>query len=71
MPRNGEQGLKQQIQNKDIYEAYPHPDKPIDITLLGQQIKDILEYSYAHLEIEDDHLKQTVIDETLCAMARI
>ncbi|AMG62768.1 MULTISPECIES: bifunctional metallophosphatase/5'-nucleotidase [Staphylococcus] len=66
VPRNGEQGLKQQIQNKDIYEAYPHPDKPIDITLLGQQIKDILEYSYAHLEIEDDHLKQTVIDETLC-----
>ena len=29
VPRNGEQGLKQQIQNKDIYEAYPHPDKPI------------------------------------------
>ena len=33
IPKNGEEGLKGTIRNRDIYDAYPHPDKPIDITV--------------------------------------
>lgn len=68
VPRNGERGLVGQIQNKDLYEAYPYPDKPIDLTIKGQNIKDILEYSYAHLEFNQQTLSLTIIDETLCTI---
>ncbi|EHJ08940.1 bifunctional metallophosphatase/5'-nucleotidase [Staphylococcus simiae] len=68
VPKNGERGLVGQIRNKDLYEAYPYPDKPIDLTIKGQNIKDILEYSYAHLEFHQQVLSLTIIDETLCTI---
>lgn len=39
VPKNGEKGLKGIVTNEDVYNAYPHPDKAIDITLRGHQIK--------------------------------
>lgn len=68
VPKNGERGIRGKITNRDLYEAYPYPDKPMDITVSGQNIKDILEYSYSHLEFEDETLSLTIIDETLCTM---
>ena len=65
IPKNGEEGLKGTIRNRDIYDAYPHPDKPIDITVKGKNIKDILEYSYAHIDFNKRQLSMTMIDETL------
>jgi 2',3'-cyclic-nucleotide 2'-phosphodiesterase/3'-nucleotidase len=50
LPTSGETGLSGQITNEALYNAYPHPDVPIDLTLKGQQIKEILEYCYAHIE---------------------
>ena len=32
-------GLKGIVTNEDVYNAYPHPDKAIDITLRGHQIR--------------------------------
>ena len=42
VPKNGEKGLKGIVTNEDVYNAYPHPDKAIDITLRGHQIKKCL-----------------------------
>ena len=36
------EGLSGQIRNEDLYHAYPYPDKPMDMTISGQNIKDIL-----------------------------
>lgn len=68
VPKNGTKGLNTIIKNKDLYYAYPHPDKPIDITITGQNIKDIIEKCYSHLEFDGDRLSQTIIDETLCTI---
>ena len=38
VPKNGEKGLKGIVTNEDVYNAC-HPDKAIDITLRGHQIK--------------------------------
>ena len=65
LPINGEEGLGGVIRNRDLYEAYPHPDKPVDLTVRGKNIKDILEYSYSHIEFEQGKLSLTIIDETL------
>lgn len=65
---NGEKGLSGQIRNEDLYHAYPYPDKPMDMTISGQNIKDILEYSYSHLDFVNEQLSLTIIDETLCTM---
>ena len=66
IPRNGEEGLNGVITNRVLYDAYPYPDKPVDLTIKGECIKDILEFSYSYLEFESDTLKSTLIDETLC-----
>lgn len=66
LPTSGETGLSGQITNEALYNAYPHPDVPIDLTLKGQQIKDILEYCYAHIEFSEGSLSLTIVDETLC-----
>lgn len=66
LPTSGEKGLTGQITNEALYNAYPHPDVPIDLTLKGQQIKDILEYGYAHIEFSGGSLSLTIVDETLC-----
>ncbi|PTI68194.1 5'-nucleotidase C-terminal domain-containing protein, partial [Staphylococcus succinus] len=66
LPTNGEEGLTGTVTNKDLYEAYPHPDVPVDLTLKGQHIKDILEYGYSHIEFSEGELSLTIIDETLC-----
>jgi 2',3'-cyclic-nucleotide 2'-phosphodiesterase/3'-nucleotidase len=66
LPKSGEEGLSGQVANVDLYNAYPHPDIPINLTLKGQQIKDMLEYSYAHIEFTNGTLSVTIIDETLC-----
>ena len=68
VPMNGEKGLHGQIRNEDLYHAYPYPDKPMDMTVNGQNIKDMLEYSYSHLDFVDEQLSLTIIDETLCTM---
>lgn len=68
VPKNGEEGLHGIISNRQIYEAYPYPDKPVDLTIKGQCIKDILEFSYSYIEFEADTLKSTLIDETLCTL---
>lgn len=68
VPMNGEKGLSGQIRNEDLYHAYPYPDKPMDMTISGQNIKDILEYSYSHLDFVNEQLSLTIIDETLCTM---
>ncbi|MCI2803000.1 bifunctional metallophosphatase/5'-nucleotidase [Staphylococcus pettenkoferi] len=70
LPCNGERGLSGQVTNQDIFEAYPHPDVPIDITVKGADIKQILEYSYGHLEFSDGELSLTIIDETLCTFCQ-
>lgn len=66
MPKNGEHGLQGMVTNNDIYDACPHPDYPADITIKGQDIKNILEYSYAHLAFNEGRLSLTIVDETLC-----
>ncbi|MEJ7543002.1 5'-nucleotidase C-terminal domain-containing protein, partial [Staphylococcus intermedius] len=66
VPKNGEEGLHGIISNRQIYEAYPYPDKPVDLTIKGECIKGILEFSYSYLEFEKDTLKSTLIYETLC-----
>lgn len=65
IPKNGENGLNHMIKNRNLYEAYPHPDRPVDLTVKGQNIKDILEYSYAYIEFNNEKLSLTIIDETL------
>lgn len=65
LPINGEEGLSGVVRNRDLYEAYPHPDKPVDLTVRGKNIKDILEYSYSHIEFEQGKLSLTIVDETL------
>lgn len=40
----------------------------MDMTISGQNIKDILEYSYSHLDFVNEQLSLTIIDETLCTM---
>ncbi|KIX90565.1 2', 3'-cyclic nucleotide 2'-phosphodiesterase [Staphylococcus microti] len=54
-------GLSGSLRNKDIYHAYPHPDKPIDMTLTGADIKRLIEDSAAQLIIKDGHI---TLDET-------
>ncbi|WP_204171542.1 bifunctional UDP-sugar hydrolase/5'-nucleotidase [Staphylococcus sp. GDY8P100P] len=66
LPKSGETGLQGTVTNAELYNAYPHPDVPMDLTIKGQHIKDILEYSYAHIEFSNDALSVTIIDETLC-----
>ncbi|MEB6242255.1 bifunctional metallophosphatase/5'-nucleotidase [Staphylococcus gallinarum] len=66
LPTNGESGLTESVTNGSLYYAYPHPDVPVDLTLKGQHIKDILEYGYSHIEFSDGKLSLTIIDETLC-----
>ncbi|WP_085060680.1 bifunctional metallophosphatase/5'-nucleotidase [Staphylococcus haemolyticus] len=68
VPKNGEKGLKGIVTNEDVYNAYPHPDKAIDITLRGHQIKKMLEYTYSYIQFEQDQLSMTIIDETLCTL---
>lgn len=65
IPKNGEEGLSGIIRNRDLYDAYPHPDKPVDLTVKGKNIKDIIEYSYSHIEFEQGTLSLTIVDETL------
>jgi 2',3'-cyclic-nucleotide 2'-phosphodiesterase/3'-nucleotidase len=51
------------------YQLYsPHLAKMyrVDLTLKGQQIKEILEYCYAHIEFSGGSLSLTIVDETLC-----
>ncbi|WP_436862672.1 bifunctional metallophosphatase/5'-nucleotidase [Staphylococcus caeli] len=66
LPTSGEEGLSGEITNELLYNAYPHPDIPIDVTIKGQQIKDILEYCYGHIEFSAGALSLTIVDETLC-----
>src|SRR5699024_6009241 len=66
LPKSGEEGLEGKVSNKSLYDAYPHLDVPVDLTVKGQQIKDILEYSYSHIEFSQGELSLTIIDETLC-----
>ncbi|KRG08969.1 bifunctional metallophosphatase/5'-nucleotidase [Staphylococcus sp. NAM3COL9] len=66
LPTSGEEGLKAIVTNEALYKAYPHPDVPVDLTIKGQQIKDILEYGYSHIEFSQGELSLTIIDETLC-----
>lgn len=68
VPKNGEKGLKGIVTNEDVYNAYPHPDKAIDITLRGHQIKKMLEYTYSYIQFEQNQLSMTIIDETLCTL---
>lgn len=56
------------ITNKDIYNAYPHPDKAMELTLKGRQIKDIIEYTYSYIQFEQNQLSMTIVDETLCTL---
>ncbi|MBI5975250.1 bifunctional metallophosphatase/5'-nucleotidase [Staphylococcus canis] len=65
LPLPNSKGLKGKLKNADIYHAYPHPDKPIDITLRGSQIKALIEESVAHLTIEDNEIKVHNMDPTL------
>lgn len=66
LPTNGEKGLSESVTNKELYEAYPHPDVPMDLTIKGKHIKMLLEYSYAHITFHNKALSSTIIDETLC-----
>ncbi|MGX0129853.1 2',3'-cyclic-nucleotide 2'-phosphodiesterase (5'-nucleotidase family) [Staphylococcus cohnii] len=66
LPTSGEEGLRGIITNEDLFNAYPHPDVPVDLTMKGQQIHDILEYCYSHIEFSDGALSLTIVDETLC-----
>ncbi|WP_436863984.1 bifunctional metallophosphatase/5'-nucleotidase [Staphylococcus shinii] len=66
LPISGEKGLSGAITNEELYNAHPHPDIPIDLTIKGQQIKDILEYCYGHIEFSQGELSLTIVDETLC-----
>lgn len=68
VPKNGEQGFKGMITNKDIYNAYPHPDKAMELTLKGSQIKDIIEYTYSYIQFDQNQLSMTIVDETLCTL---
>ena len=68
VPKNGEKGLKGIVTNEDVYNAYPHPDKAIDITLKGHQIKKMIEYTYSYIQFEHKQLSMTIIDETRCTM---
>ncbi|UDI78686.1 bifunctional metallophosphatase/5'-nucleotidase [Staphylococcus taiwanensis] len=68
VPKNGEKGLTGIITNEDLYHSYPHPDKAIDLTLTGQQIKDLIEYTYSYIQFEQEQLSMTIIDETLCTL---
>ena len=66
LPKNGAQGLSGCVTHGMVYEAYPHPDKPIEVSLKGDDIKTMLEYTYAHLAFDGRQLHQTHIDETMC-----
>ena len=66
LPTSGEEGLNGIITNEDLFNAYPHPDVPVDLTMKGQQIHDILEYCYSHIAFSDGALSLTIVDETLC-----
>ncbi|MGZ2416775.1 2',3'-cyclic-nucleotide 2'-phosphodiesterase (5'-nucleotidase family) [Staphylococcus caledonicus] len=68
VPKNGEKGFNDVITNEDIYYAYPHPDKALDLTLTGQQIKDMIEYTYSYIQFENEQLTMTIVDETLCTI---
>lgn len=48
--KNGEEGLKGIIRNRDIYDVYFYLDKFIDIIVKGKNIKDIFEYSYVYID---------------------
>lgn len=57
-------GLKSPIQHKDVYDAYPHPDQLIEVTLRGQVIKTLIEKSVAYLQEEAGTLKLSQLDPT-------
>lgn len=65
IPLPNSKGLKGPLKNKTIYQAYPHPDKPIDVTLTGSQIKALIEASVAHLEVVNKELTIQNMDPTL------
>lgn len=50
LPLPNTKGLKGRLKNEDVYNSYPHPDKPIDLTLKGSEIKRLIEESVSHLE---------------------
>lgn len=52
LPLPNTKGLKGRLKNEDVYNSYPHPDKPIDLTLKGSEIKRLIEESVSHLELE-------------------
>ncbi|MCS4486647.1 bifunctional metallophosphatase/5'-nucleotidase [Staphylococcus americanisciuri] len=54
-------GLQDCLRNEDIYHAYPHPDKPLDIELTGADIKRLIESAAAQLIVKD---QQVIFDET-------
>ena len=51
--------------NEDVYNAYPHPDKAIDIEAIKLKM---LEYTYSYIQFEQNQLSMTIIDETLCTL---
>lgn len=59
-------GLSGKLTNEDIYNSYPHPDKPLDITISGQSILTMLEYAVSHIEeneagkVELNHMDTTL-----------
>lgn len=65
LPLPDSEGLKGPLTYKDIYRAYPHPDKPIDVTLKGHQIKDLIEESAAHLQEVDGTIQIKNMDPSL------
>ena len=55
IPKNGEEGLSGIIRNRDLYDAYPHPDKPVDLTVKGKISKTSLNIVTLILNLNREH----------------
>ncbi len=64
LPLPNATGLKGVLKNEDIYNMYPHPDKPMDMTLKVSVIKQLIEESVAHLEWDGNYLTVGDMDPT-------
>ncbi|QLK85672.1 bifunctional UDP-sugar hydrolase/5'-nucleotidase [Staphylococcus sp. 17KM0847] len=49
-------GLSGYIDNQTLYQAYPHPDKPIELVLTGKEIRQLIEITADQLVVEAGNL---------------
>ncbi|UXR70141.1 bifunctional metallophosphatase/5'-nucleotidase [Staphylococcus sp. IVB6246] len=61
VPLPTSKGLSGELHSEEIYQTFPHPDKPLDVSLSGAEIKRLIEHSAALLSVDE---QQVTIEET-------